>query len=252
MCGWFLERVSGTLWSYLAGRPNPDAWHRVPGAKPVTYKTRDGRTLHGYTISPDQPPLTPGQSTGFVLFAQGNAMLADQLLDALSLFARQGIHVFVYDYRGYGRSEGKPRLKAIVSDYEEIFQSLSATHTGRKLLYGISFGGLVVLNVIGRGAAFDGAVIDSTPSRVSTMGCPEDYDPVRNVPENAANILIISGRQDSVVRPAEQSELLGSARARRARVVIEDEFGHPFMDRKPSIHTRRLELVKSFLFGPGR
>lgn len=252
MCGWFLERVSGTLWSYLAGRPNPDAWHRVPGAMPVTYKTRDGRTLHGYTISPDQPPLTPGQPTGFVLFAQGNAMLADQLLDALSLFARQGIHVFVYDYRGYGRSEGKPRLKAIVSDYAEIFQSLSATHTRRKLLYGISFGGLVVLNVIGRGAAFDGAVIDSTPSRVSTMGCPENYDPVRNVPENATNILIISGRQDSVVGPAEQSELLGSARARRARVVIEDEFGHPFMDREPSVHTRRLELVKSFLFGLGR
>src|ERR1043166_8807335 len=140
VCGWFKERMAFAAWSRAAGAPNPNAWRSVSNTAPITYKTRDGRTLRGYKISAQTGPSV--SRTGFILVAQGNAMLADHLLHDLRVFADQGIDVFVYDYRGYGNSEGRRRLKAIVSDYRELFTALSTNADDEKLLYGISFGGI--------------------------------------------------------------------------------------------------------------
>jgi alpha/beta superfamily hydrolase len=250
VCGWLLERAAFALWSSVAGRPDPTAWKSVPGAAPVAHQTRDGRTLHGYRISAHPPGSTAPPATGFMLFAQGNAMLADRLLGELTTFAEQGVDVFVYDYRGYGRSQGTPRLKAIVDDYRDLFHALGAgVPGGQKYLYGVSFGGLVLLNVIGGRASFDRAVIDSTPSRVSPRGCPEQYDPVRNLPPDASGLLVISGDRDGVVTPSEQAELRSAAASRGARVVSSESFAHPFMDRDVATHRARQRLIRTFLFG---
>jgi alpha/beta superfamily hydrolase len=249
VCGWLLERTAFAFWSSAAGKPDPDRWKSVPGTEPVTHKTRDRRVLHGYRISAQAPSGVTGPTTGFLLFAQGNAMLADQLLGALKSFAQPGVDVFVYDYRGYGQSQGNRRLKAVVADYREIFAALSASEFGRhKYLYGISFGGLVLLNVIGEGTSFDKAVIDSTPSRVSHMGCPEKYDPARNVPNDGSKLLLITGVKDRVVKPSEQADLRAAAESRGAQLVLSEEFAHPFMDRDASTHNNRVNLVKAFLF----
>jgi alpha-beta hydrolase superfamily lysophospholipase len=252
VCGWILERAAFAVWSAVAGRPNPNAWKSVPGAEPNSYRTRDGRTLHGYKISASSDSDASSPSPGFVLFAQGNAMLADHLLGVLSNLANQGLEVYVYDYRGYGESEGNRRLKAIASDYREIFAALSAANLGRKFLYGVSFGGIVMLHVIGGGAEFDKAVIDSTPSRLSQWGCPEEYDPVHGVPADSSRLMIMSGQRDGVVKPAEQTEFLSAAESRRARVVISEEFAHPFLDSDPSIHQQRQKLVVDFLLEAGQ
>jgi hypothetical protein len=110
VCGWFKERLAFATWSRAAGAPNPDGWRSVPGAAPVSHKTRDGRMLRGYKIVGRTVQGASLPRKGFVLVAQGNAMLADQLLHELSAFADQGRDLYVYDYRGYGSSEGKRRF----------------------------------------------------------------------------------------------------------------------------------------------
>src|ERR1051325_5567225 len=200
VCGWFRERAAFASWSHSAGVSDDTLWHSIPGAAPITYATRDGRTLRGYRLS------ASGDTTrkGFVLVAQGNAMLAHHLLRDLSGFAGEGLDAFVYDYRGYGNSEGRPRLKAIVSDYREIFATLSRPESGRKVLYGISFGGIVLSNVIGSG---------------------EQYDPVVNLAADARRLMIISGTKDTVITPSEMRELVVTAQARGARTVVSDQIG---------------------------
>jgi alpha-beta hydrolase superfamily lysophospholipase len=247
ICGWFKERAAFAAWSRAAGASNPSAWRSVPGAAPVTHKTRDGRTLIGYKISARTREDSSLSRKGFILVAQGNAMLADQLLHDLSTFADFGKDLFVYDYRGYGNSEGQRRLKAIVSDYRELFNTLSTNSNDERLLYGISFGGIVLLNVIGTGVKFDKAVIDSSPSRISPHGCPAEYDPVRNLPSDSSKLMIISGSKDTVVTPKDMSELISTAKSRGAQVVVSDDFAHPFMDREP-VHQRRQQMIKEFLF----
>jgi len=80
VCGWFKERLAFATWSRAAGAPNPDAWHSVPGAAPISHKTRDGRLLRGYKIAAKTAQEASTSRKGFVLVAQGNAMLADHLL----------------------------------------------------------------------------------------------------------------------------------------------------------------------------
>jgi alpha-beta hydrolase superfamily lysophospholipase len=247
VCGFLRERLAFSLWSAVAGRPDPAAARRVPNAVPVEYLTADGRTLRGYRLTPRDGG---GQSSGFLLMAQGNAMLADQLLDYLSAFTASGHHVYVYDYRGYGNSEGRRRLKAIVEDYRELFSRLSKAYEGDKLLYGVSFGGIVVSGVIGAHAQFDRAVIDSAPSRVSGYGCPPAYDPVENLPLNATHMLLINGERDTVVPASQTAELLEQAQRRGATVIRSNRFAHPFMDPDPDVRRERTQRIFSFLVAP--
>jgi alpha/beta superfamily hydrolase len=251
VCGWFKERAAFLAWSIAAGRPNPDAWKAVTGSEPVAHETRDGRTLRGFKISAAGTGDVSGSTKGFMLFAQGNAMLADRLLGDLRTFAINGIDVFVYDYRGYGASEGKRRLKAIVSDYRELFDALKQSYSGRKYLYGVSFGGIVLLNVIGRGADFDKAVVDSAPSRLSVHGCPQEYDPVNNLPADGTKLFLISGKQDAVVPPGDQAELIATAASRDARTLVAEDFAHAFADADNSVHLKRQTLVRDFFFQTG-
>jgi alpha-beta hydrolase superfamily lysophospholipase len=138
----------------------------------------------------------------------------------------------------------------MVADYREIFASLSAAHEDQPAyLYGVSFGGLLALNVLGGGARFDRAVIDSSPSRISPYGCPESFDPVSNLPDAAATLLIVSGVRDTVVSAEAQAELRDAARSRGARVVLDERFAHPFMDRDATIQAERSSLVQGFLLG---
>ncbi|RJG00813.1 alpha/beta hydrolase [Noviherbaspirillum sedimenti] len=244
VCGSIQEPFVFWMWSSAAGKPNPDAASRIPNAEPIVHKTKDGRLLKGYKL---RSTATGGAVIGSVLVAQGNAMLADQLLSSLTSFSQAGIEAYVFDYRGYGNSEGARRLKAIVSDYREIFDRVGASTQGQRFLYGISFGGVVLLNVVGSGIAFDRAVIDSTPSRVSNLGCPEKYDPVINFPKDGSQLLLVAGEQDKVVPIKNSQELIDLAKTRGSRTEVRPDYAHPFMDSDIRIHRARLELIRSFL-----
>jgi alpha/beta superfamily hydrolase len=248
VCGAIREPLAFWFWSLAAGKPDPDAAADVPNAEPVIHRTKDGRLLKGYKL---ESTAANGAVKGFVLVAQGNAMLADQLLPALTTFSKAGIEVYIFDYRGYGNSEGKRRFQAIVSDYKELFDSISASAQGSRFLYGISFGGIVLLNTIGSGVAFDRAVIDSTPSRVSQFGCPQQYDPIANIPQDASRLLVIAGEQDNVVSLKDSQELRDLVDARGGRTIVRPAFAHPFMDSEVHVRRARLRLVISFLAGLG-
>ena len=244
ICGWPREPIVFALWNRLAGKADPGRANAVANAESITYRTRDGRVLRGYKLA---STAADGVVAGKLLVAQGNAMLSDRLLSSLNGFTEAGLEVFIFDYRGYGNSEGKRRLKAIVSDYREMAARLTESDGGLRLLYGISFGGVVMLNVIGSGAEYDRAVIDSTPSRISGLGCPWQYDPAANLTSDASRILVLAGERDTVVPVRDSAELLARASELGARSELHSEYAHPFMDRDINIHRARLALIRSFL-----
>jgi hypothetical protein len=250
VCGWFREPLAFALWSRTAGRPARDAAERTRTARAeaITHRTSDGRLLRGFRLQPLDVAVRPG----FVLVAQGNAMLADQLLDEIAPLTADGREVYIFDYRGYGASEGRPRLKAIVADYVQIAAALLDSRGGPAAFYGISFGGIVLANVVGSGAGYSRLVIDSSPSRVSAFGCPKRYDPVENLPADASGILVVRGERDAVVPPAATRELADVVQSRGGQVVTSRDFAHPFMDTAYSVHAARQSLIRSFLSGETR
>ena len=174
-------------------------------------------------------------------------MLADQLVSDLQMFRDLELDVYIYDYRGYGNSQGKSRLAAIVSDYAEIVSHLNSLDYKKRLLYGISMGGVILLNAVGNRQAYDRMVVDSSPSRVSNLGCPERYDPVGHLPEDGSRLMIVSGGRDNVVPPSQMEEMIRAAQARGARIFQDQEFSHPYQDSSPAIHRRRQQAVAAFL-----
>ncbi len=245
VCGVIKERLAFFTWSSIAGKLDESV--TVAGSRviDVSHVTTDGRTLRGYRYAPPSSVAVKG----VVLFAQGNAMRADEMLDSLQVLADAGYEVLVYDFRGYGRSDGTPRLKAIVSDYKELLMGIS-TSVGKPLfLYGVSFGGLALLNAMGAATpslGVRGVVIDSTPSTVSDQGCPDQYDPLKNLPAKASSMLLIVGGKDPVVPPGASRALAQAVEEHGGKVDRQPEFSHPFMDSSQVIHAMRLSLVTSF------
>lgn len=247
VCG-IKEPIVFWRWSSMAGTPDSSRVSAIANVESVSISTTDGRTLHGYRLRAvlSGRELSPGAS-GYLLVAQGNAMLADQILGNFMEFSQAGFDVYIFDYRGYGRSQGKRRLKAIVNDYQEIIDHLDSQLYSIRLFYGISFGGVVLLDALNGNTENRMVAIDSAPSRLSDYGCPQAYDPVENLPKDSSNLLFLVGLKDHVVTSAMSKELVELAKARGAFVIVDPEMAHPFMDRNMLIHNRRITAVKSFL-----
>lgn len=77
----------------------------------VEIDTADGERLHGWWI----PHSTPRAS---VLFSHGNAGNISHRLDSVQIFHELGLDVLIYDYRGYGRSTGRPSEAGVYRDAE--------------------------------------------------------------------------------------------------------------------------------------
>ena len=247
VCGIIQEPFLFWLWSSVAPAPDATRVSHLKFVEPVEYLTSDGKTLRGYKYLSNDGNQHQVPAKGYVLMALGNAMISDQIIGSLREFSEKHYDVYIYDYRGYGHSEGKRRINAIIEDYKEISMSLNQLYE-RKLLYGISLGGAVILNVIGSGVEYDAAVIDSSPSLLSDYGCPERIDPLVNLPQDASKLLVITGQKDSVLGESMTSQLRESAHVRGAKTVHGKNFSHPFMDRSPVVHDQRMGLVINHLF----
>ena len=240
VCGFLREPLA--FWSFrnMAGRPDAGRVTGITGVERLAFTTRDGRVLGGYRLRAAAP-------LGYLLVAQGNAMLADRIMNVLAFFRETGLDVYVYDYRGYGLSEGNSRLKAIVSDYREIVASLNAQGYDRRYLYGMSMGGVILTNAVGPSEAYDALVVDASPGRIAYLGCPEDYDPVHNLPQDGSKLMVIIGLRDQVVPPQEIEEIAKIVQERGGLVLKSPEFAHPLQDIDPAIRRRRFQAVADFL-----
>jgi alpha-beta hydrolase superfamily lysophospholipase len=105
----------------------------------------DGVKIHAWHLPP------PGRSRWTVLFAHGNAGNVSHRLDrALFLQSKLGAAVLLFDYRGYGRSEGSP-------DEEGTYRDARAAHrwligekrapVDRLVVFGESLGSAVALDL---------------------------------------------------------------------------------------------------------
>ena len=80
--------------------------HGVP-FEDVRFQARDGVRLHGWYVEP------PGPDRPVLLWAHGNAgNLSHRAHNIAMIHTELRAGVFLFDYRGFGRSEGKPGSRA--------------------------------------------------------------------------------------------------------------------------------------------
>ena len=77
----------------------------------VNFVAGDGVSLHGWFV--------PGRSDLTLLWCHGNGGNISHRLENLLLVHNElGLNVFLFDYRGYGRSDGKPSEQGTYLDAE--------------------------------------------------------------------------------------------------------------------------------------
>lgn len=104
----------------------------------VRFAAADGTPLHGWFL--------PGSGRGTVLFCHGNAGNIGHRLDSLEIFHSLGLSVFLFDYRGYGKSDGSPTIEGVYSDLEGAWKHLTKVRgisPEEIVLFGRSLGGAV-------------------------------------------------------------------------------------------------------------
>ncbi|MFA5059592.1 MAG: alpha/beta hydrolase [Candidatus Omnitrophota bacterium] len=112
----------------------------------VYFKTQDNLLLNGWFIK------SPGALTT-VLFFHGNAGNISHRLEKIVLFRQLGLNTFIIDYRGYGKSEGKPTEEGIYKDASAALDYLSTRddiNRNRLIVYGDSLGGVVAVDLASR------------------------------------------------------------------------------------------------------
>ncbi len=227
-CGWFREPIAFFSWRAMARSVPVAPILNKERIDTVAFTTKDGRVLSGYRVRPKGS--IGDRARGYVLLAQGNAMLARHGLDFLDKLGAPGLDGYIFDYRGYGRSEGKSRFAALLSDYRELIIHLNGLGYERAVLYGMSLGGIIMTNAIGAGVRYDLAVLDSPSARVRSFGCPAAFDPVENLPEDASRIMVVRGGRDRVVWPRWSKPLADRVQIRGGTTHFREDFGHLMMD----------------------
>jgi hypothetical protein len=106
---------------------------------PVTLATADGERLDAWFVPAPQ-------STAAVLILHGNAGNMSQRMDTIAMFHRLGYGVLIFDYRGYGRSTGRPSEEGLYRDAVAAWDHLTRERgiaPGEIVVFGESLGGAV-------------------------------------------------------------------------------------------------------------
>ena len=234
-----LALISGFLVIVLAGCIErmffyPDsATYTTPAqlgvrAEDVQIVTADGSRLHGWFL----PAVESVKGT--VLHLHGNAANVSNHLPLVSWLPPRGYNVLMVDYRGFGRSQGKPSLDGIVDDAAAALAYLRTrpdVDASKLIILGQSIGGATALRLLARDSAgIRLAVIDSAfasyrgIARDATAGSPlapvaaltvgvlpgPDKDPSTALKSIRSPLIFVHGARDSI-SPAANSEKLHAA-----------------------------------------
>lgn len=213
-------------------------WNIAEIAKPVDahFETSDGVRLHGWYF-----PAEKTDAPLLIWFHGNGGNLTYRAPMAIEL-ARRGVAVFLFDYRGYGKSEGQPSERGLFRDSLAAFDFATARYgNGRSVvLYGESLGGpyaadvalkrkacgLIVENSFSSLASIANAIYRPIPIGVLVHRSLRTADWLRSA---GVPVLVMHGRNDRVIPFAEGKNIYDALREPKELFISEraDHSGIP-------------------------
>ncbi|MEE8317992.1 MAG: alpha/beta fold hydrolase, partial [Candidatus Omnitrophota bacterium] len=109
----------------------------------VYLETDDGMRLNAWLIPAKHSRYT-------VLFCHGNGGNISHRIEKILILNQLGLDIFIFDYRGYGRSSGRPSEKGLYKDVRAAYNYLVSERKVSPdsiILYGESLGGAVAIDL---------------------------------------------------------------------------------------------------------
>ena len=186
-------------------------------SRDLAFKTGDGERLHGWWIG------ARTKSLGHLLLCHGNAgNVGDRVLHA-ALLTTAGFDVLLFDYRGYGRSSGRPSEEGTYRDARAALACLLEqpnVDAERVFYLGESLGGAVAVD-LALACPPAGLVLLSAFTSLRELArvhypfvpaslIPDAYPTVRRIHDLRAPLLVLHGDRDDIV-PLSQGRALFEA-----------------------------------------
>jgi len=182
-----------------------------PSAVGLSYEPVD--LLTGDNIHLDGWFIPAPENRGVILFCHGNAGNISHRFDSLLLFHRLGFSTLIFDYRGYGRSQGKPSETGTYRDAEAAWLYLTRERSiapKRIILFGRSLGAAVAVHqatVYTPGALIVESCFTSVPDMAAELYpfLPArwlsrlDYNAQEQLQRVSCPVLVVHSRDDEII-----------------------------------------------------
>lgn len=202
----------------------------------VTFSTADGLELHGWFV--------PGaQMRPVLLFFHGNAGNISHRLESLLLFHELELSILIFDYRGYGKSDGAPSEYGTYRDAEAAWRFLREVRGVAAediLLFGRSLGGAVA-TWLATQVTPGGLIIESSFTSIPDLAARiYPFLPVRWLARIRYNnkeritrvqcpVLVIHSQDDELIPIAHGRALFESAQEPKRLLVIRGGHNEGFL-----------------------
>jgi fermentation-respiration switch protein FrsA (DUF1100 family) len=195
----------------------------------VFFAAEDGTKLHGWYCPADNPRAV-------VLVSHGNAGHVASRAPWLRLLqTKTRVSVFMFDYRGYGRSEGTPTVAGVIQDATAArakLCELAGVKNSELLLMGESLGGAVAVQLAAdsppRGLILQSAfsslrdVADVHYPKLSWLVPRNKFNSVKQIVHYRGPLLQSHGSEDRTIPFSSGEKLFRAANEPKQFVTIED------------------------------
>jgi uncharacterized protein len=226
-----------SMMTFRPSRMHAQETSTTEGVQSVWFKSADGTRLNGLFIeSPSQPEVAT------IVFFHGNGGNIGNVKWLGQRFAKQGFDVLLFDYRGYGASEGVAGNESDLYADGDAAVAFVIKEEGarpeRIVLYGQSLGTAVVADVASRGK-FAAVVLESgfsSASSVAAKALPwlprwlhflgkNRFESARKLASVRSPILITHGDPDLTI-PTNEAQLLFASANEPKKLLIIPGAGH--------------------------
>lgn len=225
----------------------------------VVFKTRDGVELNGWFFPAKNPGgADPGQAVRqrlVFLVCHGNGGNISHRLDLYRALLETAAAVFAFDYRGYGRSAGKPSEEGTYLDAQAAHSWLRQKNFAGKniLVYGESLGGAIAAELCLREETA-GLVLQSTFTSIVELGAELypwlpvrkiatiQYDTIGKLARVKVPVLVMHSQGDGLIGFRHAEKLFTAAGKPKLFWELEGAHNAPLSDR-----AKFIEGIENFL-----
>lgn len=222
----------------------------------VPLEAADGARLSAWWIPADSP-------RGVLLFCHGNAGNISDRLDSIRIFNRLGLSLFIFDYRGYGKSSGSPSEKGTYRDSEAAWNYLIQVRQKdphKIVVFGRSLGGSIAawvsqvhkpqaLILESTFTSLQEAARDRLPGLFVKLFVPDQYRTLQYLRMVHCPVLILHSRKDEIIPFRNGEALYAAASEPKEFVEIHGSHNRGFLDSQPLYEAALDSFLSKYLGG---
>ncbi len=204
----------------------------------ITFESNDKTKLHAWYIEKKDAKTT-------LFFLHGNGGNISHRLDSIKIFNSLGMNLFIFDYRGYGKSKGKANEQNTYDDAKSAWDYLLKNKNIKEkdvIIFGRSLGGAIAAK-LGSQLKPKAIILESTFSTIKEFASdvypffPEflisfEYETIKYLKDIDYPILIIHSKNDNIIPFKHAEAIFKNANEPKTFVKINGNHNYGFIESK--------------------